>query len=153
MMKVKSSSYRRKTIKRIIKILGKGMLVKMRDLVVFIAILLIVFVPGYFSEKYLVDTGNELVQRLNVIKNEIEEDRMENLEEVKAIKKRWDEVETVWNFFSNHQNTDDIELAFTRLIISYGEEEKAECLVNLAEVVCLIEDTPRSEKIAWVNIF
>ncbi len=54
---------------------------------------------------------------------------------------------------SNHQNTDNIDLAFTRLIISYGEQEKAECLVNLAEVVALIEDTPRSEKIAWVNIF
>lgn len=125
----------------------------MRDLVVGIVILIIVFVPSYFSQKYLVDTGNELISRLNVIKDEIEEDRMENLEELNNIKKRWDEVEGIWNTFSSHQGTDNIELAFTRLIISYGEKEKAECLVNLAEVVALIEDTPRSEKIQWENIF
>ena len=53
----------------------------------------------------------------------------------------------------NHINTDNIELSFTRLLISYGEKEKAECLVNLAEIVCLIEDTPRSEKISLENIF
>lgn len=125
----------------------------MRDLIVCIAILIIVFVPSYFAQKYLVDTGDELVSRLNVIKDEIEEDRMENLEELNKIKNRWDEIESVWNIISNHQGTDNIELAFTRLIISYGEKEKAECLVNLAEVVALIEDTPRSEKIGWENIF
>ena len=125
----------------------------MRDLIVCIAILIIVFIPNYFSQKFLIDTVNELVSRLNVIKDEIEEDRMENLNELNSIKKRWDEIEGMWNVISNHQETDDIDLAFTRLIISYGEKEKAECLVNLAEVVALIEDTPRGEKIAWQNIF
>ena len=125
----------------------------MRDLIVAIVILLVVFVPSYFSEKYLKDSGSELVSRLNVIKDEIEEDRMENLEELHAIKKKWDEIEATWNILSNHKDTDDIELAFTRLMISYGEQEKAECLVNLAEVVALLEDTPRGEKISWENIF
>ena len=125
----------------------------MRDLIVCIAILIIVFIPNYFSQKFLIDTGNELVSRLNVIKDEIEEDCMENLNELNSIKKRWDEIEGMWNVISNHQETDDIDLAFTRQIISYGEKEKAECLVNLAEVVALIEDTPRGEKIAWQNIF
>lgn len=125
----------------------------MRDLIVVIVILLIVFVPSFFSEKYLKESGSELVSRLNVIKDEIEEDRMENLEELYAIKKKWDEIEATWNILSNHKDTDDIELAFTRLMISYGEQEKAECLVNLAEVVALLEDTPRGEKISWENIF
>ena len=53
----------------------------------------------------------------------------------------------------NHISTDNIELAFTRLVISYGEKEKSECLVNVAEVIALIQDTPRSEKISWENIF
>ena len=125
----------------------------MRDLIVFIAIILIVFIPSYYSEKYLIDTGSELVERLNVIKDEVEEDSMENLEELKDIKRRWDEVEYVWNMISSHHNTDNIELSFTRLLISYGEKEKSECLVNLAEILCLIEDTPRSEKMGWENIF
>jgi len=53
----------------------------------------------------------------------------------------------------NHQTTDNIELSFTRLLISYGEKEKAECLVNIAEIITLIEDAPRTEKMAWANIF
>ena len=57
------------------------------------------------------------------------------------------------NMLLNHQITDNIELSFTRLLISYGEDEKAECLVNIAEIVCLIEDAPRTEKIAWANLF
>lgn len=125
----------------------------MRDLIVFIAIILLVFIPGYYSEKYIINTGNELVERLNVIKDEIEEDKMESLNELTKIKQKWDEVEFGWNMFSNHINTDNIELSFTRLLISYGEKEKAECLVNIAEIVCLLEDTPRSEKICWENIF
>lgn len=125
----------------------------MRDLVVFIAIIIIVFVPSYYSEKYLINTGNELVERLNIIKDEVEDDSMERLDELKDIKRRWDEIEAVWNMLSSHHNTDNIELSFTRLLISYGEKEKAECLVNLAEIVCLIEDTPRSEKISFENIF
>ena len=125
----------------------------MRDLIVSIVIILAVFISSYYSEKYLIDTGKELVERLNVIKDEVEEDSMENLNELIDIKKRWNEVEVGWNMFSNHLNTDNIELAFTRLIISYGEKEKAECLVNLAEIVCYIEDTPRSEKICLENIF
>lgn len=125
----------------------------MRDLIVCITILVIVFVPSYFSGKYLTESGNELVMRLNVIKDEIEEDSMENLEELKKIKQRWDEIEPSWNMISTHLGTDNIELAFTRLLISYGEKEKSECLVNIAEVVALIEDTPRSERIGFENIF
>ena len=64
----------------------------MRDLVVCIAILIIVFVPSYYSEKYLIESGNEVVSRLNVIKDEIEEDSMENIAELKQIKNKRDEI-------------------------------------------------------------
>ncbi len=125
----------------------------MRDLIVTIVILILVFVPGYYSERYLENSGNHLIERLNVIKEETEEDKMENMAELLDIKKQWDEMENMWNIVSNHQNTDNIELSFTRLIISYGEKEKAEILVNLAEIITMVEDTPRGEKIDWVNIF
>ena len=125
----------------------------MRDLIVSVVIIMLVFISGYYSEKYLIDTGKELVSRLKVIEAEIKEDKMESFEELKDIKKRWDEVEVFWNMVTNHLYTDNIELAFIRLLISYDEDEKAECLVNIAEVVAIIEDTPRSEKIDWVNIF
>lgn len=125
----------------------------MRDFVVTIVIVLTVFITSYYSEKYLIDTGSELVERLNVIKDEVEEDRIESMDELIKIKERWDEIEAVWNMVYNHVNTDNIELSFTRLLISYGEKEKAECLVNLAEIVCLLEDTPRSERLSWENIF
>ncbi len=125
----------------------------MRDLFVSIVIILIVFIPSHYAEKYLIESGTELTTRLNVIKDEVEEDSMESIDELIKIKEKWDEVEAVWNMLYNHINTDNIELSFTRLLISYGEKEKAECLVNLAEIVCLIEDTPRSEKISLENIF
>ena len=107
----------------------------MRDLLVFIGIILIVFIPSYYTEKFLVDSG------------------MESIEELTKIKAEWDKIEDKWNMLLNHQITDNIELSFTRLLISYGEDEKAECLVNIAEIVCLIEDAPRTEKIAWANLF
>lgn len=124
----------------------------MRDFIVCISILILVFTASYFSEKYLIESGNNLVSRLNVIKDEIEEDSMENMQELNKIKKEWDKMERNWNMLSNHISTDNIELAFTRLLISYGENEKSECLVNIAEVIALIQDTPRSEKIDWENI-
>lgn len=125
----------------------------MRDLIVSIVIILIVFIPSYYAEKFLIDSGKELTVRLKVIKDEVEEDSMESFEELVKIKEDWDKTEKIWNMLYNHINTDNIELSFTRLLISYGEKEKAECLVNLAEIVCLIEDTPRSERISLENIF
>jgi len=125
----------------------------MRDLVVLISIILIVFIPSYYSEKYLNNTGKSIVRKLEVIKEEVEDDKIERLEEVIKIKEEWDSFEDYWNMMLNHQTTDNIELSFTRLLISYGEKEKAECLVNIAEIITLIEDAPRTEKMAWANIF
>jgi hypothetical protein len=59
----------------------------MRDLIVSVAIIMLVFISGYYSEKYLIDTGKELVSRLKVIEAEIKEDKMESFEELKDIKK------------------------------------------------------------------
>lgn len=125
----------------------------MRDLIVLVAIVLIVFIPSYYTEKYLIESGNAIVARLNVIKDEVEEDSLESMEELTKIKAEWDKIEDKWNMILNHQITDNIELSFTRLLISYGEDEKAECLVNIAEIVCLIEDAPRTERIALANLF
>lgn len=125
----------------------------MRDLIVLIAIFLGVFIASFYTEKYLVDSGNSIVEKLTVIKDEVEEDSMESMDELVKIKEEWDTIEDIWNMFLNHQITDNIELSFTRLLISYGEDEKAECLVNIAEIVGLIEDAPRTEKIALANLF
>lgn len=125
----------------------------MRDLIVLIAIFSGVFIASFYTEKYLVDSGNSIVEKLTVIKDEVEEDSMESMDELVKIKEEWDTIEDIWNMFLNHQITDNIELSFTRLLISYGEDEKAECLVNIAEIVGLIEDAPRTEKIALANLF
>lgn len=125
----------------------------MRDFVVCVVIVIVVFLASYHSEQFLIRSGNQIVERLHAVEREVEEDRMTNFAQLREIKEDWDNVESRWNMLSNHTGTDNIELAFQRLLISYEEQEKSEVLVNLAEIIALLEDTPRSEKISWENIF
>lgn len=125
----------------------------MKDLSVVIIILILVFVPGYYTEKYLEASGERILKQVSEIENEIKEGKLENIEKIKELKEDWEKEQKLWNILSNHQNTDDVQKNIEILLTNYENKEDKEALVNLAEIRFILEDVPRGEKIRAVNIF
>lgn len=125
----------------------------MKDLIIVIVVLLLVFVPGHYTKKYLVDSGEKIVEILTEIRQDVEQERFENSNLVYELKVEWDKEQELWNVFSNHQNTDEIQREIEKLITNYESKERHEALINITEIKSIIEDAPKGEEIALVNIF
>lgn len=125
----------------------------MKDWSVVIIILLLVFVPGYYSEIYLEKSGEEIVKMLENVENDVKHGNMEDLMKVKEIKEKWEKEQELWNILSNHQNTDDIQKNIEIMLANYQNKEADDVLANIAEIRFILEDVPKGEKIRLVNIF
>lgn len=125
----------------------------MKDLIIVIIVIVLVFVPGYYTKKYLEDSGEKIVETLVEIRHDVEQDRFENSNLVYELKEEWDKEQELWNIFSNHQNTDQIQREIEKLITNYEGKERREALINITEIKSIIEDAPKGEGIALVNIF
>lgn len=125
----------------------------MKDLLIVIVVIALVFVPGYYTKKYLEDSGKKIVETLVRIREDVEQERFENANLVYELKDEWDKEQELWNVFSNHQNTDEIQREIEKLITNYEGKERHEALINITEIKSIIEDAPKGEGIALVNIF
>lgn len=125
----------------------------MKDWSVVIIILLLVFVPGYYSEIYLEKSGKEIVKMLENVENDVKHGNMEDLMKVKEIKEKWEKEQELWNILSNHQNTDDVQKNIEIMLANYQNKEADDVLANIAEIRFILEDVPKGEKIRLVNIF
>ena len=125
----------------------------MKDLFIVIGVIALVFVPGHYTKKYLEDSGKKIVETLVEIRQNVEQERFENSNLVYELKDEWDKEQELWNIFSNHQNTDQIQREIEKLITNYENKERHEALINITEIKSIIEDAPKGEEIALVNIF
>ena len=125
----------------------------MKDLIIVFVVLVLVFVPGHYTKKYLEDSGEKIVETLVKIKQDVEKETFENSNLVYELKDEWNKEQELWNVFSNHQNTDQIQREIEKLITNYESKERHEALINITEIKSIIEDAPKGEGIAIVNIF
>lgn len=125
----------------------------MKDLIIVIVVLALVFIPGHYTKKYLEDSGKKIVETLVKIRQDVEQGGFENTNLVYKLKSEWDKEQELWNVFSNHQNTDEIQREIEKLITNYENKKRHEALINITEIKSIIEDAPKGEGIALVNIF
>lgn len=125
----------------------------MKDLIIVIVVIALVFVPGYYTKKYLEDSGKMIVETLKEIRDEVNNGEMDNIELVYELKEEWEKEQDLWNVFSNHQNTDEIQREIEKLITNYENKERHEALINITEIKSIVEDAPKGEGILLVNIF
>ena len=124
----------------------------MKDILVIGIVIALVFFAGHWSRMYLIKSGNEVLDDLKILENKIKNDEMEEIDLAISIKEKWEGIESSWNILSDHQNTDEIQREFEKLIVNYENKEKEESLINITEIKSMIEDTPRGEEFSIVNI-
>lgn len=125
----------------------------MKDFIIVIIVIALVFIPGHYTKKYLEDSGEKIVETLIELRDEINNGQMENISLAYELREEWDKEQELWNVFSNHQNTDQIQREIEKLITNYANKEPHEALINITEIKSIIEDAPKGEGILLVNIF
>lgn len=124
----------------------------MKDIFLIALVIIIVFIGGEFTRNYLIDSGKTILDDLDILEEEIKIENFNDMDFVIQIKEKWNKIQRNWNILSDHQNTDEVQREFEKLIVNYESEEKEECLINIVEIKSIIEDTPRGEEFSLVNI-
>ena len=124
----------------------------MKDLIIVLTVIIIIFVPGYYTQKYLEKSGAEIIEIVEELKEEIRNDNMENFNKIEKLRIMWIKEQDWWNILSNHQNTDEVQREIQKLVTNYENKEKMDALINLTEIKSIIEDVPKGEGILLVNI-
>jgi hypothetical protein len=125
----------------------------MKEIFISVFIVLIIFVSGFFSEKYLKSSGNKIVDKLNKIELQISSGNFNEKSKVEEISNEWKKLKDSWNVLINHRNVDDIEIEIEKFTKYYENGKKEESLVSIGTIRMLIEDIPKAESFSFVNIF
>lgn len=132
----------------------------MKETIIIIIILILIFLGDYLIAKYLDNTSTSLVSKLDSLENNIiklEESNSEGREkitkEIEDVKEEWNTIEEIWAIIVLHQEIDNIEISLLKLEseIKYGELYEA--LEELSTAKFLVHHIEDKEKFNLKNIF
>lgn len=132
----------------------------MKETIIIIIILILIFLGDYLIAKYLDNTSTSLVSKLDSLENNIiklEESNSEGREkitkEIEDVKEEWNTIEEIWAIIVLHQEIDNIEISLLKLEseIKYGELYEA--LEELSTAKFLVHHIEEKEKFNFKNIF
>ena len=124
----------------------------MRDFVIILVILAIILVGGFFVEKKLKSTEENLISQLDILHGEIENANMNNLSGIETFEKSWNESKIILNILANHQRIDEIDIQVYQMIKNYESQNSTETFLNLIAIKTMIGDIHRGESFTLANI-
>lgn len=128
----------------------------MKEILIIVISILLVIVGSNVSQGYLKQTSNELIQDIEMLKEEIK--KAQNLEEntskelAESIYSKWENIEKGWSIIVIHNELDLIELALVSMKTYIEENEYAEAIKELEKSNYLIEHIYDNEKLELKNI-
>lgn len=125
----------------------------MKEAVIIIVSLALVFIPNFILKNFLDRTGKDVLNILETMKEDIKNDMMPNEEKSKVLKETFLEKEKSWIMIVHHEILDEIEDGIEECIFYYNYSEKAEFLSACGRLKNHIEDLKKREEISVVNIF
>ncbi|MBQ9280521.1 MAG: DUF4363 family protein [Clostridia bacterium] len=125
----------------------------MKDWIIVITIIAIVFGGNYLMKSYLDKTGHEMiaeVEKLSAgLETDTEEEKYQNVEE---IKKKWDEAQKIWIMFQYHENVNAMEDLLLSCCNYYIDSDRTEFNINLDHFKRNVEDLKNRMEVSLVNI-
>lgn len=128
----------------------------MKQIIIIIAILLIIFVGAYLSQKFLDDTTASLVSKLEELKMDIEEGKKDN----KVVKEKTDEIYGEWRDMSEkwsvivlHNELDLIETSLIKVKSKIKIGNLDESMEDIDTSIFLLNHINEKEKTSLKNIF
>ncbi len=128
----------------------------MRETIIILSILIIIFVGAYITQKFLNNTADLLVSKLEDLKSGIEEDKIdekEMVEKTDEIYSEWEEINERWSVIVLHDEIDLIETSLIRMKSKIKTGEILESMEDLDTSIFLIKHIKEKEKTNLKNIF
>ena len=124
----------------------------MRDIISVLVITLAVFGGSFAVDKKLEDSGKELINKLEIVQQEVESKDMYDMAGLKAFKKEWDASKDMLNRLTNHQSVDEIDIELNKLFKNYELMDETEALMNIIEIKTMLDDMHKGESFTLTNI-
>ena len=128
----------------------------MRETIIILSILIIIFVGACITQKFLNNTADLLVSKLEDLKSGIEEDKIdekEMVEKTDEIYSKWEEINERWSVIVLHDEIDLIETSLIRMKSKIKTGEVQESMEDLDTSIFLIKHIKEKEKTNLKNIF
>lgn len=128
----------------------------MREITIIIIILIIIFGAAIYTQKYLNDTVNVLVGKLEDLKTTIEENKIseEELEQKSDdIYGEWEKINEKWSVIVLHDEIDLIETSLIRMKSKIKTGDIEGCMEDLDTSIFLVKHIREKEKTSLKNIF
>lgn len=128
----------------------------MRETIIILSILIIIFVGACITQKFLNNTADLLVSKLEDLKSGIEEDKIdekEMVEKTDEIYSEWEEINERWSVIVLHDEIDLIETSLIRMKSKIKTGEVQESMEDLDTSIFLIKHIKEKEKTNLKNIF
>ncbi|MBQ9314324.1 MAG: DUF4363 family protein [Clostridia bacterium] len=124
----------------------------MKEIVILIVVLMLVFIPNVLFRKYLEMSGNELIQIVNEMKDNLEKDLEIDNEYAQKLKKDFIEKEKIWILIVDHDMLDEIEYEVENCVAQYSKEGIRDFIASANRLRDEIEDLPKREEVSLANI-
>ena len=124
----------------------------MRDIIIVLVITLAVFGGSFAVDKKREDSGKELINKLEIVQQEVESKDMYDMAGLKAFKKEWDASKDMLNRLTNHQSVDEIDIELNKLFKNYELMDETEALMNIIEIKTMLDDMHKGESFTLTNI-
>lgn len=124
----------------------------MRDIIIVLVIILAVFGGSFALDKKLEDSGKELINKIEIVQQEVESKDMYDMASLKAFKKEWDASKDMLNRLTNHQSVDEIDIELNKLFKNYELMDETEALMNIIEIKTMLDDMHKGESFTLTNI-
>ena len=128
----------------------------MRETIIILSILIIIFVGACITQKFLNNTADLLVSKLEDLKSGIEDDKIdekEMIEKTDEIYSEWEEINERWSVIVLHDEIDLIETSLIRMKSKIKTGEIQESMEDLDTSIFLIKHIKEKEKTNLKNIF
>ena len=124
----------------------------MKETLIIIIVLLIIFVPNFLFKNYLKDTGKDLLDILESMNDDIANEKDIDKGKSEALKDAFSEKEGKWIMIVDHEILDEIEDGVEECVSYYNENEKMDVNSSFGKLKSHIEDLHKREEISLVNI-
>lgn len=128
----------------------------MKEMIIIISILIIIFTCSIVTQRYLNRTSDLLVDDLKEIKQNIENkdlDEKELAKKAEEMYEKWEKINAKWSIIVLHDEIDLIETSLIKMKTFVKAEEIEECMAELDTSIFLLNHIKEKEKTSLKNIF
>ena len=126
----------------------------MKDLALFIVILLIIVGMGVWQVNYLEETSRYLKTDLKYVEYFIEMEKYHDAgDTLKNVKNTWNSMENTWAIFIHHDDIESVKVGLAELESYINSNQKEDALVKINALITNVDYTVECEKVCIKNIF